>query len=203
MAGLTWTQYRQWVCEALNHRMPEAALTTTDFWTMAQGEAMFPLLWHSLNNQQKQRALPHLITPIDDRVLMADALRMKNTTARILRAFRHAHIPVICMRGVALSETLYPHAYLRPHTDIDILFEEKHLLMAKQVVGNQLHFRPLSAYPMLFKQGDIPLDLHIEPIGSERIHSWKYITPLNTDDFFGIATKANWPEKTHCSYMPG
>ncbi len=189
MVRFSIPQYRQAVCQALNGHLPETALTHTDFWTMTQAEAIFPLLWSLLTDKQKQLATPHLIHPINARVFIADALRMRNATARVLRAFNAADIPVICMRGVAVSETLYPQPWLRPHTDIDILFEEKHLLMAKQIVGNQLHFRPLSAYPMLFKQGDIPLDLHIEPIGAERIRAWKHITPLQTQDFFTYAKK--------------
>ncbi|MDQ7002173.1 MAG: nucleotidyltransferase family protein, partial [Ghiorsea sp.] len=164
-------------------------LKSIDFWTYAQGEAIFPLLWSKLNQAQKDTVQPLLINPMDERIFMADHLRMKNATARVLRAFNDNNIPIICMRGLAVSETLYPQAYLRPHTDIDILFDKKHLLMAKQIAGNQLHYLPLPAYPMLFKQGDIPLDLHIEAIGSERIKAWEHITPLQANDFFKYATE--------------
>lgn len=187
MAKLSLTQYRQNVCHLLNQRTPSDVLTNTDFWTFAQAEAIFPLLWSKLTLAQKEIVTPILIHPMDERIFATDALRMKNATARVLRVFNENNIPVICMRGVAVSETLYPQSYLRPHTDIDVLFDKKHLLMAKQIVGNQLHYRPLPAYPMLFKQGDIPLDLHIEAIGSERIKAWQHITPLQAKDFFKYA----------------
>ncbi|OIQ00989.1 MAG: hypothetical protein AUK35_00955 [Zetaproteobacteria bacterium CG2_30_46_52] len=190
MIKLNTKLYRQQACLAINKQLSDQYLTSTDFWTYAQADAMFPILWTSLTEADQARALPSLQLPISGKVFAADALRMKNATARVLRAFNDAKIPVICMRGVAVSEKLYPHAYLRPHTDIDLLFEEKHTLMAKQVVGNILHYNPLKAYPMLFKQGDIPLDLHIEPIGAERIKAWKDITPLSTKDFFMYAQES-------------
>jgi len=171
----------------LSGNMPEHVLSNTDFWTFAQADAMFPILWTSLTTEQKEMVKPWLLNPMDERIFVADALRLRNATSRILRAYREANIPIICMRGVAVSETLYPQSFLRPHTDIDILFDKKHLLMAKQVAGNVLRYRPINAYPMLFKLGDIPLDLHIEPIGAERIQAWKHITPLNTEDFFKYA----------------
>ncbi len=176
--------YRESACALLAGDIPEHTLTNTDFWTLAQADAMFPVLWSSLSTGQKEIVKPWLLNPMDEHIFTAEALRMRNTTSRVLRAYQDAKIPIICMRGVAVSEQLYAPSYLRPHTDIDILFDKKHLIMAKQVAGNNLHFRPINAYPMLFKQGDIPLDLHIEPIGSERIQAWKHITPLHTKDFF-------------------
>jgi hypothetical protein len=187
MKPLTFPEYRKSACAVLNRNMNDKMLTHTDFWMLAQADATFPLLWSSLSEASKEKAQPHLLHPITERVFRADALRLRNATARILRAYREANIPIICMRGLAVSEVLYPQSFLRPHTDIDILFDKKYLLMAKQVAGNTLQYRPLSAYPMLFKQGDIPLDLHIEPIGAERIQAWKHITPLNTADFFKYA----------------
>lgn len=183
------TLYRQYACAALNKQVSNHILSSAEFWMMAQADASFPLLWTALSPEQKEQVQPLLHYPMSERVLNADAIRMRNTTARVLRAFNDASIPIICLRGLAVSETLYPHAYLRPHTDIDILFDAKHTLTAKQVAGNVLQFKPLSAYPMLFKQGDIPLDLHVEPIGTERIQSWKNLTPLCADDFFKYAEK--------------
>jgi len=187
MAMLKAMEYRQYICDALQGVLSPDVILERNFWILAQADAMFPLLWSSLSNEEKEAAKPALINPMDERIFATEALRLRNTTARVLRAYNEANIPIICMRGVAVSETLYPQSYLRPHTDIDILFDKKHLMMAKQVAGNALHFKPLPAYPMLFKQGDIPLDLHIEPIGSERIQAWKYITPLHTQDFFKYA----------------
>ncbi|MDQ7003457.1 MAG: nucleotidyltransferase family protein [Ghiorsea sp.] len=184
MKQYNFWSYRESACKLLQGNIPEHVLSNTDFWTLAQADAMFPLLWTSLTETQKDTARPWLLNPMNERVFVADALRLKHATSRVLRAYHDANIPIICMRGLAVSEQLYPKSYLRPHTDIDILFDKKHLLMAKQVAGSVLHYRPINAYPMLFKLGDIPLDLHIEPIGSERIQAWKHITPLHADDFF-------------------
>ncbi len=189
MMKLDTTLYRKYACAILNKHIPSQIFNSHDFWIMAQGDASFPLLWSFLSPEQQNKARFLLQHPMSEQVFAADALRMKNATVRVLRAFNDAKIPIICMRGLAVSEKLYPKSYLRPHTDIDILFEEKYTLKAKQIVGNTLQYRPLDAYPMLFKQGDIPLDLHIEPIGAERIVSWKNLTPLSTSDFFKYAKK--------------
>lgn len=189
MKQSSFWSYRASVCAMLKGHMPEHVLSNTNFWTLAQADGMYPLLWSSLGEKHKEMVKPWLLNPIDEHILIADALRLRNATARILRAYREANIPIILLRGLAVSELLYPHAYLRPHTDIDILFDKKHTLMAKQVAGNTLHYRPINAYPMLFKLGDIPLDLHIEPIGAERIKAWRHITPLDTRDFFKYATE--------------
>ncbi|HID36827.1 MAG TPA: hypothetical protein EYP39_05555 [Ghiorsea sp.] len=186
------TQYESWsyreaACMLLQGNIHKYVLRSTDFWTFAQADAMFPLLWTSLTPEQKEIVKPCLLNPMDERIFATETLRLKNATARVLRAYSDANIPIICMRGVAVSEPLYPQSYLRPHTDIDILFDKQHLMMAKQVAGNVLHYRPINAYPMLFKLGDIPLDLHIEPIGAERIRAWKHITPLHVRDFFNYA----------------
>ncbi len=183
---VSWS-YRESACQLLQGNMPEHILSNTTFWTFAQADGMFPLLWTSLTQEQKKAVKPYLLNPMDERLFTTEALRLRNATARVLRAYRDAGIPIICMRGVAVSELLYPQPYLRPHTDIDILFDKQHLIMAKQVAGNVLHYRPINAYPMLFKLGDIPLDLHIEPIGAERIRAWKHITPLHVKDFFNYA----------------
>jgi len=187
MASLSIPEYRQSVCDALAGEWSEKSLTSVDFWTFSQADAMYPTLWLSMSAAQQAQALPFIQHPMSKRIFAADARRMKNATARVLRAFNANNIPVICMRGLAVSETCYPQPYMRPHTDIDILFEAKHTLRAKQIVGNDLQYNPLPAYPMLFKQGDIPLDMHTEPLGIERILSWANLTPLRAPDFFKYA----------------
>ena len=190
MSKISAKEYRKLACLMISGQTPEIIFQSQDFWTLAQADAMFPILWSKLDMQQKEKVLPLLLFHISPQIQTADSLRMRNATLRVLRAFQQANIPVICMRGLTLSHKLYPEPHLRPFTDIDILIHTKDTLMAKQVIGNILHYNPVPAFPMLFKQGDIPLDLHIEPIGIERIKAWQHLTPLNTDDFFKHATKS-------------
>jgi len=117
----------------------------------------------------------------------ANYLRNKHVCAQVLSSFYAADIPVICMRGLAVSERFYgDSAYLRPQSDIDLLFQPKQMLDAKQVLWD-IGFRPDYVYHNIFVRGDISLDLHDEPLGINRIQAWQHLTPLRASDFFASA----------------
>ncbi|MDX8397061.1 MAG: nucleotidyltransferase family protein [Mariprofundaceae bacterium] len=117
----------------------------------------------------------------------AGFLRVRHVCAQLLEALNDADIAVICMRGLAVAENLYgSKAHLRPQSDIDLLFQGRQLLDAKQVLWD-LGFRPDAAYHNNFVRGDMTLDLHTEPLGIERIQAWKYLTPLRAEHFFQSA----------------
>jgi len=114
----------------------------------------------------------------------AGYLRMNHVCAQVLDALNAAEIPVICMRGLAVSSKLYgDRAHLRPQSDIDLLFHIEQMMDAKQVLWD-IGFRPDHAYQNIFVRGDISLDLHHEPLGIERIQAWKHLTSLRAPDFF-------------------
>jgi hypothetical protein len=52
----------------------------------------------------------------------------------ILSALNTAAIPVVVLKGAALSHFLYPEPALRPHSDLDLLVSPAHLFRAQQVV---------------------------------------------------------------------
>jgi hypothetical protein len=52
----------------------------------------------------------------------------------ILAAFTAAAIPVVVLKGAALSHFLYPEPGLRPHSDLDLLVSPADLLRAQQAV---------------------------------------------------------------------
>jgi len=110
-------------------------------------------------------------------------LRMKNALRQVLVSLDAAAIPVMVLRGLSLSTTLYADAKQRPQSDIDLIFKPKHVLQAKQVLWD-IGFRVDSVYANIFNRGDIQLDIHVEPLGIERIQSWTYLTPLRAADFF-------------------
>ena len=110
-------------------------------------------------------------------------LRMQHVCGRILATLHQSGIQAICMRGVAVTETLYgEQAALRPISDMDLLIDERQMLDAKQALWN-IGFRPDSKYRNIYYRGDMSIDLHHEPLGIERIEMWKYLTPLRIDDF--------------------
>jgi hypothetical protein len=52
----------------------------------------------------------------------------------ILKALNDAAIPVVVLKGAALSHFLYPEPALRPHSDLDLLVAPANVLRAQQVV---------------------------------------------------------------------
>lgn len=121
----------------------------------------------------------------------AGYLRINHVCAQILSTLNIADIPVICMRGLAVSERLYGQdAYLRPQSDIDLLFHENQMMDAKQALWD-IGFRPDSVYRDIFVRGDMSLDLHDEPLGIGRIQAWEHLTPLRAPDFFASAIQGN------------
>ena len=157
------------------------------FWVAMQGDGVFFCVQKQLSAEQRACIPTEVLKGMDVRMLKASALRMRHALANILRALNNAGIAVICMRGQALAETLYQPAEHRVFTDFDLLFDAKDSLMLKQVLGNQLGYRPLAKFPDLFKQGDLAIDLHTEPLGIERMESWADLTPLRAADFFQYA----------------
>jgi len=114
----------------------------------------------------------------------AGYLRMNHVCAQVLEALNIADVPVICMRGLAVSERLYgKNAYLRPQSDIDLLFNDNQMMDAKQVLWD-IGFRPDYVYRNIFVRGDVSLDLHDDPLGIGRIQAWEHLTPLRALDFF-------------------
>jgi len=113
-------------------------------------------------------------------------MRMKHTLSQVLVALNVEKIPVIVLRGLAVAEQLYCKPYMRPQSDIDLMFHSPNILQAKQILWD-IGFRPDSVYSDIFVRGDIQLDLHIEPLGVERVQAWQYLTPLRAKDFFNHA----------------
>jgi hypothetical protein len=125
------------------------------------------------------------------RELHMQYLRMQHATGRILSTLRQANISAVCMRGVSVAEALYGEkAGLRPISDIDLLIDTRQMLDAKQALWD-IGFRPDSKYSHIYYRGDIPIDLHHEPLGIERIQMWKYLTPLRIDDFLKHAEEGD------------
>jgi len=117
----------------------------------------------------------------------ANYLRNNHVCAQVFEALNMAKIPVICMRGLAVSSRLYGDvAPLRPQSDIDLLFHVEQMMDAKQVLWD-IGFRPDHVYRNIFVRGDVSLDLHDEPLGIGRIQAWEHLTPLRAPDFFTSA----------------
>lgn len=171
-----------------NDTVTQADVSNIELFKVASEEGVNGFLWqkilqsNGLIEEGFEQSLKEQV-----RELQLRYLRMQHTCGRVLLTLNQAKIPVICMRGVAVAELLYSdQAALRPISDMDILLDERQMLDAKQALWD-IGFRPDSKYSNIYFRGDIPIDLHHEPLGIERIRMWKYLTPLRIDDFMKYA----------------
>jgi len=171
--------------------MSDADIGNVELLNLVVEEGVQGLIWQKMTvvsdlniNHDMKEALAARLHEMNLRYL-----RMQHACGRILATLHQSNIQVICMRGVAVTEMLYAEkAALRPISDIDLLIDERQMLDAKQALWD-IGFRPDSQYSNIYARGDIPIDLHHEPLGIERIRTWEHLTPLRIDDFLKYAQK--------------
>ncbi|MDQ6954998.1 MAG: nucleotidyltransferase family protein [Mariprofundaceae bacterium] len=177
-------QLRRNYCQMLRGEWASELPQDMDFWYMLRSEGVFFCACKKLSEAQRQQIPDEIMKGMDERAYTASSLRMKHALGHILRELNAAHVPVICLRGQALAESLYEPASMRAYSDFDLLFDQQNSLVLKQILGNRLMYRPADKFPSLFKKGDFIIDLHSEPLGIERMQSWSHLTPLRAPDFF-------------------
>jgi hypothetical protein len=158
------------------------------FWRLAWAEGVGACIWHALNVTRDVFNSEMFRTYIEQplRAQTAHALILKQANSSMLQHMRESGIPCITLRGQSLAETMYDPPASRPQTDMDMLVCEEDIPAAKQVAV-QSGFEPVEHHPLLFLRDGVLLDLHADPLDMERIHAWKHITPLRTQDFFDHA----------------
>jgi len=172
---------------------PNHPLLTDDyFWYHARMEGVSALLWHRL--YEVGIKLPSsLLTVIGDalREQAIERSQMHRAANEVLQSLANSGVSVIVLRGLALAETLYPRANLRVQSDLDLLVQPDDMpmvLVELQTMG----FTPINAWqPHLLGRGPVLIDLHDEPLGADRIRSWRLLTSLNTDTFFTHAVPSS------------
>lgn len=151
-------------------------------------EGVGACIWQALsplNGTHEHAILPQLKTLL--RSQAAIFLLMRKLAANALSALGQAGVPCLILRGQALAETLYQPVSSRPQTDIDILVpDDKREATGKVLI--QAGWQPVQAHPLLFIRNNILLDIHIEPLGIDRIQAWAHLTPLRARDFFAHTT---------------
>lgn len=178
-------------CQLLNKDAAFERFDLDALFAGGEGLGAFLIAWEYRNNSdvtsqqrmQQQQALHHWY---------AKQLHIRNAFAQALSALNTKDVPVIAMRGIAVSEPYYgEQAVLRPQGDIDLLLKGDSLKAsqdARQVLWD-IGFRPNEKYPNVFLRGDVQIDLHTEPLGVDRIQAWEYLTPLRAPDFFKYTEK--------------
>jgi len=178
---------RQRCCRVLVAEAVDWDLVTTPaVWDLLQNEGVGACIWWQLCvlDGEHAPAVPRIRALI--RAQAVDGLRMRSQAACVLRTLATANIPCLILRGQALAKTLYPSSSLRPQTDIDLLVPEGSGDNVTEVLM-RAGWQSLPSHSLLFERRGILLDVHVEPLGIERIHSWAHLTPLRSGDFFAHA----------------
>jgi len=166
------------------------------FWLEAWAEGIGACVWHALQEHEKN-AIESKDTE-SNRLFVAQLLREQTAHTLMLRAaasevlalFSRHGIEVVMLRGQAVAEALYEPATLRPQTDIDLLICQNDA----ECVSDFLlaaGFRKVEGHTLLFVRGQVMLDMHVEPLGIERMQAWALLTPLRAEDFFVAAVPGN------------
>ncbi|MDX8390879.1 MAG: nucleotidyltransferase family protein [Mariprofundaceae bacterium] len=188
MSNFSAADLRQRYCQLLAHQASDhSVLNQLAFWEQAWREGMLAILWHRIDEK-------HGHVPDEVKQFIRDCLREQTSTFMRLRMFQQQlmqtffehEIDVICMRGHLLAEQLYHPSSMRPQTDVDLLIQPQDLERSKQALLDT-GLTPTPLYPMLFERDAMLVDLHSEPLGIERIHSWSQLTSLRAEHFFDYA----------------
>ncbi len=169
-------------------RWDDALLRDPDFWRRARMDGVTALLWHAAQQDGDGRArlAADVVTDIAA-VLREQAVErsaMRRAASEVLAALCETGVDAILLRGLALAESLYPRDDLRMQSDIDLLVAPEAMGPALKVLRER-GFRPINAWqPHLLARETVLIDLHDEPLGVDRIRSWRWLTPLKGQDFF-------------------
>lgn len=114
-----------------------------------------------------ERLLTYLRTSVLREELRATEYR--RICARALAAFAGADLPVLLLKGAALSEKVYPRPYLRHSHDIDILVLDEDLPRAESILP-EIEFQPSGSdgpgdgiHKQFVHRSGLPLTLHTRP----------------------------------------
>ncbi|MDX8388080.1 MAG: nucleotidyltransferase family protein [Ghiorsea sp.] len=169
---------RSQLSTALTHDINVWDFTNPHAELFANQQGIIEILWSIKNAAEPNVAMQEALQK-----KYAQHLQFRNAQRQALTALKQHQIPVVNMRGLALAECYGEQIIYRPQSDIDLLFHESNILMAKQALGSA-GFQPSHAYPNIFVRGNIQLDTHVDPLGIERIKAWQHLTPLRAQGFF-------------------
>jgi len=162
----------------------------------AWAEGVGACVWHALQ-QQEESTIKSMDMEFPRASLLellreqtAHTLMLRAAANEVLALFSKHEIKVVMLRGQAVAEALYEPASLRPQTDIDLLIRQADAERVSEVLL-AAGFQKVEGHALLFVRGQVMLDMHVEPLGIERMQAWALLTPLRAEDFFAAAEPGN------------
>ena len=166
-----------------------SAYNKADFWQAAADERIIAVLWHVVRSQSVSADAKILVSPYL-RMQTVEAMQCRQVTGEVLAAANSAGVPVLCLRGQALTEPLYGNPSLRPQSDVDILVGSTDVPGIADALRG-IGFTPTPFYPMVFERGLTLVDVHTDIIGIARIASRAKMTSLRAAEFFRHAKQGS------------
>ncbi len=164
---------------------------TGEFWRVAWAEGVGACVWYRQGMNRDAFGQSVFQTCIEQplRAQATHALTLRQINAAILKCMRESSIDCMTLRGQGIAEALYHPSTSRPQMDIDLLVNELDIQAAIRIV-TQSGFELAKHHSLLFFRGGVLLDLHTDPLDMERIRARKYLTPMQTQDFFSHAERS-------------
>lgn len=101
-------------------------------------------------------------------------------------ALKKRQVPVIVLQGASLLNDVYKDIGIRPMEDIDLMVDPEHMTRFKKVIEGMGYYSD-TIYPDTYKKGAIYIDLHTDPLSSERIKARKWIMSADSTHFWKSA----------------
>ncbi|KAF5434249.1 hypothetical protein C5S35_14810 [Candidatus Methanophagaceae archaeon] len=182
--------------KAITQKVKEVLNSGLD-WTYiietAQQHGIAPLLYYNLSEIVDKRVPEQVVGylrklyngNVARNILVYDAL------SKVLKAFKHARIAVIVLKGAALAETVYRDIGLRPFSDVDILVRESDLQRAKKQLSELGYRLDEEVSPEKYNE-EFGCDLYyIGKVNILEIH-WDILRKTKSDRYTRVEIEKLW-----------
>ena len=99
--------------------------------------SLHPMLGHNLQAAGAAKSVPEqvraMLARARDAALVSD-LQRRSVLRQVLAALGANAIDIVVLKGAALANTVYPHSYLRPMTDLDLWLPDRQLDDAVEIL---------------------------------------------------------------------
>jgi hypothetical protein len=145
---------------------------------LAETEGLAGLLYHHLNNLDRQSHLPETalqyLTANYNRTTR-NTLAIVSKIAELAAKFKQARIPVIALQGLSIVK-LYQHPGLRGMEDADLMVKPDHKEALKELLI-EAGYRPVPTYPDFLSKDGFLIDIHTHLLNLDRIRNRRYVFP--------------------------
>lgn len=141
---------------------------------------ILPLLYYNINKIHGQKICKSTFAMLKNAyyATLAKNMRLWREFCHIQNTLNNAGIKVILLKGIILAETLYYNLGLRPMADIDVLVQEKDLLVAeKQLIGIGYRKYLKAPFETYYRKYDYHFQFHNPGVDATLELHWAFAPP--------------------------